>query len=803
MRRLFKIIFIIIVIAIIILVSAKVYLHFQMKKSLPDYNEDIELKNLKGEVLVYRDAYAIPHIYASNETDMYRATGYLMSQDRLWQMDLLRRVTQGKLAEIFGDDLLDVDYLLRSLQINEKSQLILSKTRIGIIEALEAYADGINQYIEQNADKLPVEFKILGYKPEKWEPVHSINLISYMAWNLKAGWENLILDEIRKKLGDEKASELLPNITRQQDYVFSDYQTDQKPVLLSLIDLFSKFDDYNIEVFNASNNWCVTGSKTKTGSAILANDMHLGYNMPGTWYQVHQVVEGILNVSGLALPGAPVIVAGHNDFIAWGMTNTYVDNLDLYELKINPDNENQYELDGEWKELTRKNEVFRSKKGIDIIKEIRYDHRGPVISDFTKTSDKIISLCWTGMQYSNELEAVYKLNRAYNWNDFRDAVKGFTAISQNINYADVNGNIGLQCCAGIPVRNRSITTGILPGWTTDYDWTDMVPFGELPYQYNPEKNYVSSANNRTVDNSYPYYIGTWYGLPYRFQRINEVLDTSMHITIEQMEALQGDMKSMVAKKYLPVILDAVNENKDILTRQEMKCLELLRNWDLDLNVNSNAGMLFEKMYMYFITNLLKDEMGDKLYKEYSSKAFMLYYAFENAFNETGYSWIDNINTKDIEENLSDLIFKSFTDAISAVSAEQGSNPDSWNWGDSHVLVFEHPLGKAKIINWLLKLNSKPYHVGGSWHTVCPYAFSFEKPYNVVHGASHRHIFDLNNWDNSLTIMPTGNCANPVSMHYTDQSELYVKNEYHQEYFSKEKVVNNAMYSCKIKPGEKH
>ena len=361
-----------------------------------------------------------------------------MAQDRLWQMDLLRRVTMGRLSEIFGDDMISVDVLFRALRITEKSMIILDSTSNGIKECLEAYADGINQFIEQNTDKLPVEFKILGYKPDKWEAFHSINLIGYMAWSLKAGWENLCLEDMRNKLGDEKLMELLPNITTQKSLVFPPGEESH------YADIFGDIIKRKIapEVFYASNNWAVSGTKSQSGKPLFANDMHLDYNIPGTWFQIHQVVEGELNVTGLALPGQPLIIAGHNENIAWGMTNTYVDNLDFYEEKINPENKNQYELNGEWKDLLIKKEIIKGKKGKETEKVLRFTHRGPVISDFRGNLDKVISMKWIGNMYSNELRAVYKLNRAENWNDFKEAVKGFVSISQNINYADKAGNIG-------------------------------------------------------------------------------------------------------------------------------------------------------------------------------------------------------------------------------------------------------------------------------------------------------------------------------------------------------------------------
>jgi len=796
-RKIFRIIFILIALILISVIVVRVYLYKVMDRSLPDYNENVILKNLNNDVTVYRDQYAIPHIYATNETDLYRTTGYIMAQDRMWQMDLLRRVTQGRLAEIFPKEMLEVDILFRSLRINEKSIQLLDSTDKQIIVCLEAFADGINQYIEQNSDNLPVEFKILGYKPDKWEPVHSINLIGYMAWSLKAGWTTLFLEEMREKLGDEKTMELIPNVTLQKEFVFPASSISQnKNNYTALLEVFKTLKKYNLEGLSASNNWAVNGSKSQSGKPLFANDMHLDYNLPGIWFQIHQVVEGQLNVTGVALPGQPLIIVGHNEKIAWGMTNTYVDNLDFYMEKINPNNKDQYEVNGEWKDLIVKKEIFKNKKGEETKKIIRYSHRGPIISDF-KNIGKTLSMQWIGSYYSNELEAVYKLNRAQNWEDFKNAVKGFITISQNINYADVSGNIGIYCCAGLPIRNRDILFSFLPGWTDQYDWKGLVSFEELPFQYNPSCNYISSANNRTVDDTYPHYIGAWHALQYRIERIREVLESRNNFAPDDFMQLQTDNISKLAPYYVPRILEFLEERKTELTKQEFIDLENFKIWDYSYHLNSNVSLLFEQTYTQILANLVKDEMGEELFSTYLSGTTLPKYTMENAFKQKYFSWCDDITTSEIEENLADIVVRSFKDAVEIISKQQGGKMANWKWSKKHTLTLEHPLGKVEIVDRLLNLNRGPYPLDGTWHTIAQYSYEYSEPFKVIHGASQRHIYDLSNWDNSVSVMPTGNCGIATSPHYIDQTELYVNNKYHEDLFSKKRIIENAKYVTRV------
>lgn len=766
-------------------------------RAVPDYNKDITIQGLIAPVEVYRDSFAIPHVYAQNEHDLYLVTGYLLAQDRLWQMDLLRHVTEGRLSEIFGADYVQTDMLLRSLRFGRKSEMIFSEMDSTTRMIIEAFAEGVNQYIDQNYKRLPPEFAILRYKPEKWVPANTLNLVGYMAWDLESGWSEMILSEINKKVDPARYNQLLPDLSKSAPTV---YPIDKPGTFTSLLPdrllHLAALRDLGVDVLEASNNWAVSGARSSTGKPVLANDMHLGLSVPGIWYQIHQVIPGELNVSGVALPGAPFVICGHNDSIAWGMTNTTVDNVEFYEEKVHPDDSTMYEYNGQWLSFEDVPVVIKISDGEQQEKTIRFSHRGPVVSEF-KGLRNVVTMHWVGDEKSNELNTVYQLNKAHNWNEFREALRTFTSLSQNIAYADVQGNIGLFCAAGIPVRNRD-RVGILPGHVSDYDWKGMVPFEELPFSYNPPDGFVASANNRTAPTDYPWHIGTWYSVPYRYTRITDMLKETEVITPGDFITIQLDQHSDLARKYAPVFIQAV-EKQSNLTPLEQQALQIFSKWDYSMDAGSAAASVFELCWVEFIRCIFSDELGDELFRSFNATSSVSRNAIETLYDERNSEWFDNITTPEKIESVDDIAYCAFSAAVTKLEAESGPQPSDWQWGKIHKLVLAHPMASVKILEKAFDLNPDPVAVGGSFHTVSPYSYGSTGGFNANHGSSQRHIFDLSDWDNSITIIPTGISGIPASPHYCDQTELYVSGKYHKDYFSRGKVVNATKYHMTFTP----
>ena len=777
------------------IIGGGIFIRIVSRKGIPDYNKDIILKGLSSEVLILRDSFAVPHIYAATMEDVYMASGYVMAQDRLWQMDLLRRLTTGRLSEIFGKDMAEIDLLFRSLGFSQKSEIVIDSAGVDVRKYLEAFSDGVNQYINQRGKKLPPEFTILGYKPEPWEPVHSANLIGYMSWNLSMSWDiEAVLFKISQVVDEHKSNELIPDLNFQDKPIFSGLELrgaifEQESVITRANQFIS---DFGLQILRGSNNWAVSGERSTTGMPLMANDMHIELNAPGIWYQIHQVVEGKLNVTGVAVPGQPFVVCGHNADIAWGMTNVMLDDMDFYIETLHEKDTLKYLCNGEWLDMRVEEEIIKTSEGLSITGYNRFTHRGPVISEIKDIEDYVVSMRWIGREYSNELLSVYKFNKAKNWEDFRDAAKGFISIAQNIVYADKEGNIGLQTAAGVPIREGNPAM-FYRGDTSAYDWRGLVPFEELPYSYNPENGFVASANNRTAGPDYPHYISYWYDLPNRYETIVEKLSSREKHDRASFAEIQANQVSMFARKFTPVFLSGLSTYEERMTQLQKEAYSYLTEWDYNMDINSIASSIFDVIYLELVKAVFHDELGDDLFREFIKKDLLPSYLLDRV-RVTGESlWTNNVNTPDKQETFTDNIIEAFINAVDWLESRAGRKPEKWKWGKLHTLTLEHPLGSVKMLDRAFELNRGPFPTGGSYHTVSPYSYSFEKPFQVNHGASHRHIYCTKDWDNSLVIIPTGICGVPASIYYCDQTHNYLNNIYNTDKFSRSAVSRGAKY----------
>ncbi|OPZ57309.1 MAG: Acyl-homoserine lactone acylase QuiP precursor [Bacteroidetes bacterium ADurb.BinA012] len=745
---------------------------------------------------VIRDERGVPHIYASNEHDLYFMTGYITAQERLWQMDMVRHATQGRLSELFKRDMFETDIFLRALGMQEKSRMVLEKEDPEILATLQAYADGVNAWITGCGKKLPPEFRVLGYEPEPWTMVDITNIIGFIGWDLaSSNLSNEISNyKLGMKLGAEKAAELIADWNLVDEVVFPDFRLDDKLTdkALKAVSSMEKLEELGIVTLSGSNNWAVSGSRSETGKPILSNDMHLGFNVPGFWLQVHQVIPGKLNVTGVLFPGEPFIIAGHNDRIAWGMTNLGVDDIDLFVETVDSTG-NNYLYNGEWLPFRDVEHTLKMTDDSSQTRVLRYTHHGPVISGMQNIDDVVLSMCWSGYDYSDEIKAVYLLNRAGNWDEFRTALSHFKSISQNFAYADVDGNIGLNTGGGVPVRKG---TGLLPrrGDTDEYEWKGYVPFELLPSSFNPEEGFISSANQRTVDSSYPFFISGEFSMPYRIMRIREMAGEKQVLGIEDFKRMITDNHSAYAKMLTPVILKGAEALSDP-GETERKAIEELRVWNYAMDASLVAPTLFEFIRMEMAYQLLGDEL-DELYGAALGRQhdFYLY----RLMKEGPDGWVDNVNTPE-EESLETIIARSISAALDTLTARYGEYGEQWQWGRIHTITLEHPMGGVKILDRVLKLNSDTYGVGGSYHTVEPYAF--RDNFKAHHGASERHIFNTADWDESLTVIPTGTSGIPGSPFYLSQTETYINNGFYSEPFSDAAVEAAKKYEMIFRPGK--
>jgi penicillin amidase len=797
MKLIKSILFSLLVLIVIAVVSGLILVTGIKNGAVPEYEGELTLSGLTNEVTVYRDERGMPHFYAENEHDLYYAVGYVMAQERLWFMDLIRRVTTGRLAEVMGESFAETDKFLRCLEMTAKSKMVLSNADPVAISYLQAYNDGVNAYIADAGKKLPPEFRILSYKPDPWKLEDIANIIGYMGWDLANGnlTQEIFNYRLAQKMGIEKATQLIPDWNAVNSVVFPDYKINDTLLkkAQAFISSMDKVKALGVVSFSGSNNWAVAGRKTETGKPILSNDMHLSFGSPGIWFQMHQVIPGKLNVTGVAVPGQPFIVCGHNEKIAWGMTNLMVDDIDLFSEKINPENENQYYFNGEWKDMVVKKEIINIKGGKKDSIIVKYTHRGPIISGYRNVKDASLSMRWSGYDSSDELRTVCLLNRASGWDDFRSAIRTFRSVSQNIAYADVEGNIGLNTGGGIPIRKGNGSM-IRNGETEEFDWKEFVPFEQLPYSFNPEKGYVSSANNKTVTEGYPYYISSNFILPYRINRIRQMLEEKEVFSLEDFKRMITDQHSDYAALMTPFIL-RLTDRKDKLTSAEADALNTLAGWDYDMNADLVAPSVFEFFRISFIRNLLSDELQELFDNLVSvSKDYYIYRILKTGPDE----WVDDVNSPE-KETLDDIILKSFKDCVESITAQFGEDQSKWKWGNIHKITISHPMGSIKLLARVFGLNSDEYPVGGSDHTVCPY--SFDPGFKINNGASERHIFNTADWDESYTVIPTGASGIPASEFYLSQTKTYIEGKFYKDAFTDGAVKTAAKYTLKLMPGK--
>jgi len=787
--KLFKKVLSAIIILLIVIIAAGLFFVNSIKKAaVPDYGEDLVLATLNSEVTVYRDDRGLPHIYAENEHDLYLVTGYIMAQERLWQMDLIRRATTGRLSEIFGEDYLNTDLFLRSLKMTEKSRMVIDSCDRDVLECVQWFVDGVNSYLDDAGSKLPVEFRILGYKPDRWTLEHTVNIIGYMGWDLAGGnlSGDIFLYRLANAIGEEKVSQLIPFLNYTGTPVYPGFNLDQDhfDALAEIPGYEERLSQLGISSFYGSNNWAVSGERSETGKPLFSNDMHLGLSSPGIWIQMHQVIPGKLNVTGVLVPGEPFVVAGHNDNIAWGMTNLTVDDIDLFAETINPDNSDQYLFNGEWRDMEIRQEKIILKNGEERILPVKFTHRGPIISGFRDIKEVELSMRWSGYDMSNEITAVYRLNRAEDWDDFREAIRNFGSISQNFVYADAEGNIGLHVGGGIAIR-KGHGTMIRPGETDEYDWQGYLPQDQLPFSYNPASGSVSSANNKTVDDSYPYYIGTYFAVPYRINRIRQMLDEKQVFTVDDFKRMITDRHSDYAAKLMPLLMNEIAVVED-LDDTEQLVRDELGKWDYDMGPDLIAPTFFEYYRKNLARNLLEDDIGELYNNIYGTvRDYYLY----RLITEGGELFVDNSNTPELED-FKTITLGTFRETVNELSEKYGDT-GNWNWGDIHRFSAIHPLAAMKILDRIFKLNSEYYRVGGSNHTVSPYSYSGQ--FIVDHGASERHVFNPSDWDDSYTVIPTGISGVPGSEFYLSQTSTYCNDGFYKEPFTLEAVETAARY----------
>ena len=756
-------------------------------RPLPRLDGTLPLPGLKADVTVERDNWGVPHIRAASEEDMAEAQGYVVAQDRLWQMDLLRRAGRGQLSEILGSATIEVDKDFRRLNFARAAQRDVEQMNPEGRKLLDAYARGVNQYIREHHDRLAMEFTLLQYKPQPWQASDSLIIAGYMYRTLadtrhdklhraivmaKAGPElskDLFSQESsmdRFVVGDPNAKEHVNQAADSDDdpdddemgyddvlkasrIVHGESPAAESPDLTSALAAnvvdWLKESDREIRRTLGSNNWVVSGAHTATGKPLLSNDTHLELTLPPIWYEIHLTAPG-WNVKGFTFPGAPLIVIGHNDHIAWGFTNNGADVMDLYEEKFDPANPDEYRVNKEWKKADVFDEVIHVKHAADEHMRLVVTRHGPVVAS---EGGNNYAMRWTALEPGGLSNSYFSLGKAQNWAEFLHLMKNVVGPAQNAVFADDKGNIGYIMAAHVPIRKKGHGEVPVPGDTDDYEWTGYIPFDKLPQSWNPDSGLIVTANARVTGPDYKPYLTDNWEEPYRTARIYDLLHDKHDLRPEDMLKVQADTYSY-PHVFLAEQLAAAERVAKPQDARARKLIEDAKDWNGIADANSSVVSFLQETRRQALQLILEAKLGeDYLSYDWRRMAFL-----QRILMERPSRWLPaEFKTYD------ELLVAAADRAVKRLEVvTKHSNPEDWQWKRLNYLEVLHPLGRTSVLKKLLSVSNQPQS-GTEWSP---------RAATPHHGPAMRFVANLADWDQSIMVIPGGQSGQPGSEHYKDQ-----------------------------------
>ena len=806
-RRPFLLVLLIIV---ILIVAAAGGGYIAARRSFPQTEGSLRLPGLGASVQVYRDPMGVPHIYASSLHDLLMAQGFVHAQDRFWQMEFSRRIGSGRLAEILGPSALDSDLFIRTVGWHRTAAQELEQMSAEELATLQAYADGVNAYISSRGpNRLGLEFTLLGltgvrFDPEPWTPLNILTWAKVMAYNLSGNYRaELLRAQIAAQVGPSAVSVLVPPYSADYPVIVP------HPLTSSTLDSIPEAAYSAARIFGdgsdlGSNNWVVAGSRTETGMPLLANDPHLGIQMPSIWYEIGLHCDPVgpecpMEVVGSSFPGTPGVIIGHNERIAWGVTNLGPDVQDLFIERINPENPNQYEYQGQWLDMEIVREEIRvAGQDEPVVLHARITRHGPIINDVIGGPEEEwsfgwepLALSWTALQPGTMMRSVLMLDQASNWDEFREALRYWDVPSQNFVYADVEGNIGYQSPGRIPIRANGNGSMPVPGWSGDYDWVDTIPFDELPRAFNPPEGYIVTANHAVVGPDFPYFISMDWDPGYRARRIVALIEADPSLSVADMQAIQGDSSPVWAQDILPYVLGLPTPDAHLAQAQG-----LLRAWDGRAVRDSAGAALFEAFRLHLVRSTFEDELGEHLL----SRDFgNLMVALENLLPNPASPWFDNVDTPEAEDRDA-ILLQALGQAVEELTGSLGSDTSGWRWGDLHTATFvNQSLGKSGIRPIEMIFNRGPVEVDGTMATVNNTGYDPNEPYSVVSVPSYRQVIDLADFSRSVSMHTTGQSGHPFNPHYGDMIDSWRNIQYHPMLWARPQIEASAEAHLTLMP----
>ena len=725
----------------------------------------LKIPGLRESVTIVYDERSVPHIFAKNDHDLYLAQGYVTAKDRLWQMDMQIRSADGRLAEVAGKRALNHDRYKRHLGLSYGADQAVKamKKDSTVWQAVQAYADGVNAYINSLSDEnYPLEYKLMQFSPEQWTPEKSALLLKNMTYTLAGRSNDYATTNTLKYMGEEYLEEVIgpipkwtnPIIPKQKSWKqlpAPDVIKPDSPYVPGRTSAAAQGPSFEPDPANGSNNWAVSGAKTRSGYPLLANDPHLGTTLPSIWYEVQLHAPGN-NVYGVSLPGAPMVIIGFNEQSAWGFTNTGSDVMDWYALDLRKSGQNvEYRYDGAWRQAKPRIERIEVKGGETVTDTVYYTHHGPIVSlsggsGYESSSiPKDHSLRWIAHDPSNEMRFFYDINRAGNIDDLKKALPHFIAPSQNIAFADTHGNIAMWISGKLPMKWQNQGLFIGDGSDPAYDWQGWIPKMHNPHQVNPDRGFVSSANQEVAAEEYPYYLDDRFGDYERGKRINDRLSKMENATVDSMRKLQLDVFSLHAESILPEMLSWLPA--DSLNDSQHQGIERLSTWNFQKTAEKVAPTLFRRWWFRFYEAIWDDEMpADSLNLPFRSPSRDQTVALLKKSTEQ--EWIDNQET-DKRETISDLALQSYRKAFGELVNDHGPISEKWKYGRIRPARIPH---LARIPGM-----GRTFKTGGDRETI--------NAINDDHAPSWRMVVDLKPPVAGYGVYPGGASGNPGSIEY--------------------------------------
>lgn len=778
--------------------------------ALPRIDGNQTVSGLRRSVEIMRDRWSVPHIYAQTEEDLFFAQGYVQAQDRLFQMDAQRRVGYGRLGEIAGPLALTSDRMARICGWHQaaRAQWRGIQRDPETKTMMEAFAAGVNAFIAKG--QLPAEYRLLLCSPEPWRPLDGCAWGAVLAWGLSVNWQTELLRlRLLEVLGPQKAADLTPGYGPAYQTVFP--HTTSSDILSR--DLLAAFDHAaaNLPLRSGaglgSNNWVVNGRWTHTGRPMLANDPHLPPVFPTFWYENH-LIGGRYNVSGFTSPGVPGVIIGHNEHLAWGITNAYPDIQDLYLERFHDTNPLLYEANGGWERATQVDEVIRIRgRRRPHVEHVRHTRHGPVISDLLtpqqrRQSPWALSLRWTAHEENNHPRAMLDMCRATHWEEFYKALRHWGFPPQNVVYADTRGNIGYMMPGRVPRRKSGKGLVPVPGWHDDYAWQGWIAHEALPALFNPESGTIVTANNRiTGEDEAPFLTGEWLP-PYRARRISALIETLAPLSVEDHARIQADTVSIPVRQFVRLALDAL-EQKDrrSLSEDAQRAIRRLTRWDGDMRADDVAPSLaFGWMVCFVRTAIFQavgESLGRELLDEHGLDEFPMHPFHEIAY-ELGLRWLADGAPSWIGE-VRVLLPDALEQTLALLRAHCGSRETAWQWGKIHYVELHNYLSRIPAVGRLWKPLTHP--LGGDGFSVNQARVAPHFPPGAAHViASCRMIVDVGDWDNSVSTLPGGQSGHPASDHYQDSVDDWLQGKYHPMLYSRAQIEAATQNRLVLHPG---